>query len=113
MTDDEILKEAMINLIKKSFELKENFVFEKLQEYMDLSDPLNPKWTENVRIRMLEIHEAREDARKEERKRIKEIIEEKEKKYEGLEELQETQWVLRTLQWLKELLLEIEEDLKV
>ena len=52
------LKDAMINLIKKSAEFEESFIFERLQEYMDLSDPTNPKWNSNVRIRMVEIHEA-------------------------------------------------------
>jgi len=61
------LKNAMIELINKSVEFEESFVFEKLQGYMDLSDTSNPKWVSNVRIRMLEIHEAIENEKQRQR----------------------------------------------
>lgn len=58
MSELKTLKDTMIELIKKSAEFNECFIFETLQDYMDLSDPSNPKWISNVRLRMWEISEA-------------------------------------------------------
>ncbi len=63
------LKDAMINLIHKSVEFEESFVFERLQDYMDFSDG-KATWTSNVRIRMLEIHEAIENEKFEQKRKI-------------------------------------------
>lgn len=54
------LKDAMVELIKKSAEFEESFIFEKLQDYMDFSNG-KATWTSNVRLRMLEISEAIEN----------------------------------------------------
>jgi biotin-(acetyl-CoA carboxylase) ligase len=58
------LKEVIINLINQSSRFRENFIFEEMQGYMNLSDPTNPKWNENVRLRMIENNEAFQEGSK-------------------------------------------------
>lgn len=64
MTNKEQIKKAMIDLIKKSSEFEENFIFERLQDYMDFSNG-EATWKSNVRLRMLENKEVKEKAEKE------------------------------------------------
>ena len=74
MKPTEIIKDAMIDLINKTAEFKESFVFEQLQDYMDFSEG-KATWTSNVRLRMLEIHEAREETAKQMQESFIEMIE--------------------------------------
>ena len=75
----EILKETMIKLINETANSKENFIFEEMQQYMDLTDLSNPKWTNNVRLRMIENNEAFELG-------VKSCEEEQKKKFNSFEE---------------------------
>ena len=41
-------------LFKDHATIKEAFIIDQLQEYMDLSDPSNPRWINQVRLRLQE-----------------------------------------------------------
>lgn len=77
----ETIKKLMINLINKSSEVEESFIFERLQNYIDFSDSKNPKWINNVRLRMLEIHEAINFERERVKKEVIELLKEDVKRY--------------------------------
>lgn len=47
-------KEIAFKLIQDIVTMKEAFIIEELQAYMDLSDPANPKWVVPVRLRLQE-----------------------------------------------------------
>ena len=47
-------KGTYVKLISDNATIKEAFIFEELQSYMDLSDPANPKWITPVKLRLQE-----------------------------------------------------------
>ena len=48
------MKEAIYKLIQDTNTIKEAFIIDELQSYMDLSDTSNPKWIKPVRVRLQE-----------------------------------------------------------
>jgi len=48
------IEKAKFKLIHDIATIKEAFIIDELQSYMDLSDPSNPKWIEPVRLRLQE-----------------------------------------------------------
>jgi len=60
---DETMKKATYTLLKDVATLKEAFIIDELQSYMDLSDPSNPTWSQAVRLRLLEIQDYKQKVR--------------------------------------------------
>ena len=48
------MKKETFTLIKDVATIKEAFIIDELQSYMDLSDPSNPFWVTPVRVRLQE-----------------------------------------------------------
>ena len=48
------INESVFTLIKDHATIKEAFIIDELQSYMDLKDPSNPKWVTPVRVRLQE-----------------------------------------------------------
>ena len=46
------INEGVFTLIKDHATIKEAFIVDELQSYMDLKDPSNPKWVTPVRVRL-------------------------------------------------------------
>ena len=47
-------REEKYKLLQDSNTIKEAFIIDELQSYMDLKDPSNPKWVKPVRVRLQE-----------------------------------------------------------
>jgi len=73
------MKNAILTLIKNSAKDMDNFVFEKLQDFMVFKDGI-ANWTQNVKFRMIENNEAYENgyrkAKQEFNKKVGELKEE-------------------------------------
>jgi len=48
------MKKNVYKLIQDIATIKEAFIIDELQSYMDLKDPSNPKWAQLVRVRLQE-----------------------------------------------------------
>lgn len=73
---EEILKENVLELINKSSEFKETFVFEQIQGYIEKKEDGTLIWKEPVRMRMLQIQEAIQLTRQATIKKVFEVIDE-------------------------------------
>ena len=82
------IKDAMIELITKSSEFGENFIFEKLQDYMNFEDN-KATWINNIRLRMIENKEAREQGIEQNKEEVLGLIDEWADKNEGIMSWQE------------------------
>ena len=57
-TSNKELEKAIFKLCKDEATLKEAFIIDELQKYMDLSNPSKPEWIGKVRLRLKENIEA-------------------------------------------------------
>lgn len=55
---EEELEREMICLIKETANMENSFIFERLQDFMEFKDG-KATWTNNVKLRMLELDEAK------------------------------------------------------
>lgn len=51
------MEKAIFTLINDHATIKEAFIIDELQSYMDLSNPSKPLWTTPVRLRLKELNE--------------------------------------------------------
>ena len=51
---EEELNKSIYTLLQDAATIKEAFIVDELQSYMDLSDPSNPIWIQPVRVRLQE-----------------------------------------------------------
>jgi hypothetical protein len=100
-TPEVSLIQATTNKLLRDYAtIKEAFIIDELQKYMDLSNPSEPKWVENVRLRLQEKKDWEID-------KLKALADQKAKIQEWLEQLK---WVYPTT---KEKLLKEFEELKL